>query len=397
MSDTIVVVRPAGVLFARNSGRDSNEPQIPAWRAGGKHAPGSTVRCTHLEIPQAARTWATLVSRPFSMWGSEMGSNERGVTIGREAVFTDQRHADIGLTGTDLVRLGLERSATAAGAVDVIVDLIEAHGQHGGHSSGSRGSRSHTSSLVADPGEAWVLETADSLWAAEQVTAGVRTITNGLTIGDFADEHRDGRRRVRTGADRRQALTTEAAAGGTGDLIAVLRSHGPQRWPTYRVGGGSGDAPCMHGGGILASASSVAGWVGDLAAGRHWITATSAQCLALFKPVAVGGPVDIGPIPDDVGTLPIDAENDSMWWQHERMARKVMRDPERLASSFLDDRDAVERSWLAEPPDGQSAFVEGAELLHRWSNRVAGAIEPIDIRPRWAKRFAAKQDRVAGI
>ena len=67
--------------------------------------PGSTVRTTYLEIPQAARTWDVLISRPFWMWGAEIGANQHGVVIGNEAVFTDQPYADEGLTGMDLLRL----------------------------------------------------------------------------------------------------------------------------------------------------------------------------------------------------------------------------------------------------------------------------------------------------
>ena len=128
----------------------------------------TTVRCTYIEIPQAPRTHAVLLSRPFWIWGAEMGANEHGVVIGNEAVFaTLPPGRTRALIGMDLLRLGLERGATAAEAVDVITGLLERHGQGG--NCGLRHEHFYDNSfLVADAREAFVIETVGRMWAVER-------------------------------------------------------------------------------------------------------------------------------------------------------------------------------------------------------------------------------------
>ncbi len=394
MCDTMVVVEPGRVLFAKNSDRDPNESQLLEWHPRRSHAGDARVTCTWLTIPQVRETAAVLLSRPFWMWGAEMGANEHGVVIGNEAVFTDQPYAGTGLTGMDLLRLALERSATADEAVATITGLLATHGQGGGCGHEDRSFTYHNSFLVADHRHAYVLETAGRLWEVEQVTAGVRTISNGLTLPGLRG-HAD---RVRTRVSRcalRRQRTTALAAGATSpsDLMAVLRDHGAGNvGPDYDVLTGAMSAPCMHAGGLVASSQTTASWVAALTpdGARHWATGTAAPCTSLFVPVRVDEPVDHGAAPTDV------FDPGTWWWRHELLHRQVARDPAALLPTFAAERDAVERRWVDDPPPSTDAFAEADRLVRRWTAAVA-ARPTRDRRPWPVRRYWAARNERAGM
>lgn len=187
MCDTMVArpgqTKSGALLFAKNSDREANEAQYLQAVARARHEKGALVRCTYISIPQVAETHAVLLSRPFWMWGAEMGANEHGVVIGNEAVFAKiAPQKEEALLGMDLVRLGLERARTAAEALDVITGLLAKHGQ-GGNCAHLGRFEYHNSFLIADSGgEAFVLETVGREWVAERVEA-TRSISNTYTIG----------------------------------------------------------------------------------------------------------------------------------------------------------------------------------------------------------------------
>ncbi|RLV62083.1 hypothetical protein DV515_00019698, partial [Chloebia gouldiae] len=63
--------------------------------------------CTYLEIEQAERTHAVVLSRPAWLWGAEMGANDCGVCVGNEGVWTREPVGEAeALLGMDLVRMG---------------------------------------------------------------------------------------------------------------------------------------------------------------------------------------------------------------------------------------------------------------------------------------------------
>ena len=393
MCDTLVVVGKAGVLFAKNSDRDPNEAQILDWQPRREYPAGASLRCTWIEIPQVRSTHAVLLSRPFWMWGAEMGTNEHGVVIGNEAVFTRAKYAKTGLTGMDLLRLALERSTDAQSAADVIVGLLETHGQGGGCGHENRGFTYHNSFLIADPTRAIVLETAGRAWATQDVR-GARSISNVLSIPGFAERHSD---RVKTwaGAGRLRRSRTECLAqqaSRPAELPSILRDHGEGRTgPHYSFFHGGLTAPCVHAGGLIASSQTTGSWIAELSPARvrHWATGTAAPCVSLFKPVAVDQPIDVGSPTDR-------ADANSVWWQGERLHRRVICNPLEFLPPLALERLPIERSWFEEPPDSKDAFRQAGEMTERWIESVETRPAKVDQRPWYVQSYWRKRNARAG-
>jgi dipeptidase len=193
--DTWVAMQDAtadgSVILAKNSDRPPMEAQPLVQVPRTRHSPADTVRCTYITIPQVPETYEHIGSKIWWTFGYEQGMNEHGVAIGNEAVWSKEPYQrGNGLLGMDLLRLGLERARTAHEAMHVIIDLLERHGQCGDcEREGEWGKANyHNSFLVADPKEAWVLETAGRYWVARRVTRGVYSISNIYSIERDGDE-----------------------------------------------------------------------------------------------------------------------------------------------------------------------------------------------------------------
>lgn len=107
-------------------------------------------------------------------------------------------------------RLGLERGTTAKEALDVIVALLEEHGQGGNYYEDAHACHSFQSAyLIVDREEAWVLETVGKYWAAEQIT-GERC---GRAAGGWASRARE--------AQADAAWTRRSHPGAADPLCAV--------------------------------------------------------------------------------------------------------------------------------------------------------------------------------
>lgn len=173
-------------LIGKNSDRDVTEAQLLIQFPAQDHAAGEKLRCTYIEIDQVPHTYAMIGSKPWWIWGFEMGANECGVAIGNEAEWSNASPIDKdALLGMDLLRLGLERGATAKEALDVILTLLKQYGQGGSCKYGVPRSESayHNTFIISDPREIYLLETVNAHWVYRRLT-DVQGVSNIYTVGE---------------------------------------------------------------------------------------------------------------------------------------------------------------------------------------------------------------------
>lgn len=370
--DTLVVLGPhtrdGHTLFAKNSDRAPDECQPLFQAPAHTHRADASVRCQYVEIPQAPATYAVLGSRPWWLWGLEHGVNEHRVAIGNEALHTRDEVSATGLLGMDLVRLGLERGRTAADAKRVITTLLERHGQ-GGSASVNSDRRYHNSFIVADPDEAWVLETSGRHWVARRVRDRA-AISNCATIADDWDEASAGiedyaRARgwwtapasqrfdfraafenpePRFRAEARLDASCRFLAGQGRPTIASMMRHlrdhydgGTVHVPGRKDGDPRAWSVCMHPDpGVSATAASiVAALPRDPAVPPAVWCSQGTPCTSVFLPVAIDTPL---PAPLTAGGGEPDTA--SSWWAMKALADAVMADPDRLTPP-------VQAQWIA--------------------------------------------------
>ncbi len=377
--DTLVVLgketRDGHTLFAKNSDRPPTECQ-PLFQAPRRRHPArATVRCQYLEIPQADETLAVVGSRPWWLWGFEHGVNECRVAIGNEALHAREAPGPEGLLGMDLVRLGLERGRTAHEALQVITDLLTRHGQ-GGSASADSDRRYHNGFIIADPAEAWILETCGRHWVAKRVR-GRGAISNVYAIEDDWDAISEGAealaagrgraapdgvrldfRRTVENPDLRYRAEARLAAScrflaedpqpGVASLMRHLRDHhegGTVHVPGRRDGDPLGWSVCMHPNpGISATAASlIAELPKDPAVPMTLWCSMGTPCTGAFIPLPFGEP-----LPDLLTHGKGCAGQDSLWWIMKALGDIVMPDPVRLTPVVQAHWQAWEADLLAD-------------------------------------------------
>ena len=431
MSSTLILTpasSPDGAMyFAKNSNREPNECQLVVSLSAVKNDPITLVKCSRVTIPQVPHRFGILLSKPWWAWGGEMGVNDQGVVIGSEAIFTRDHETEPGLIGMDLVRLGLERGHSAEEAIDVIIAMLQRHGQGGACRRQNTSGGYDNGFIVTDATGAWILESAGRHWAAKRIT-NKAVLSPALTLATDFDRHsyalpqyarRKGwlgeheqlnfrktfGRRFRpfsswfyqSGAELLEGLTQLDRKHVLFDLLQLLRRRErtrPQAWSRRDV--------AFQAGGLFRRVQTTGSMVVRITSKRldAFFTATSAPEFSIFKPVHFGQPLE-----EDLQGEDLSHYHDrSLWWRHELFHRR-MRLAAKLDATYLEEREDLEKNMLVDlmSHKGRELVKIRSQLQQHlllwdqgWRERaITWKISPFTLRP--STYFWHQQSRIDGL
>ncbi|MEM4058638.1 MAG: peptidase U34 [Thermoplasmata archaeon] len=276
--------------FAKNSDREPDEIQLVEYYP--RIIRDKIVKCTYIDVAFEGESNAIVISRPYWMWGAEMGVNEYGVAIGNEALFTKRKFEKKGLLGMDLLRLGLEKGKTAEETLKIIIRYIEEYGQ-GGSNSLNKDEYYDNSFMIADKQEAYILETYGKMWQSAKVES-FGSISNRAAINkkenfelrpDFLYTY-FGRGRERADITRKMLNSSEGNVT-IEEIMKIMRMHNE---PEFLPKKGSNRDICMHAGSLTRRYQTANSMIVELGSKFTllWFTYSSNPCISLYKPLFLG-------------------------------------------------------------------------------------------------------------
>lgn len=397
-------------IFAKNSDRPAAECQPLVHVPPAHHAVGSRVRCQYLSVDQVLSTYGFVGARPSWLWGLEHGVNEKGVAIGNHTIFTRDTPGESGLLGMDLVRLGLERGATAEAAVEVIIELIEHFGQGGSGYSDTHWPYNN-SFLVADAHEAYLLEASASRWALKRA-AHTLSASNHASIGtdwdrvghdtiehaiardwwpeptgvpfDFAKAYRSTEMIPPVISSGRYATTCRALERGGLDLASVqrvMRDH-YEGGEVHQPGATPEDeryfSVCMHADPVgTTTASMIVELSGDLSRPIVAWMALANPCVSPYFPVFVDAD-----LPPELTQGTDDPASGGAWWRFKHLLTEVEKDFARRGSYVRAFWSEFEKMLAADaakamvklPPPGPARVEAEREIMRAAWDQVSTAL-----------------------
>jgi len=254
------------------------------------------------------------------------------------------------LLGMDIVRLALERSKSSMEALKIITNLIETYGT-GGNCHRWHEFYYNNSFVVADSGDAFIIETAEKHWVAKRVV-DFASISNAPSISQY-DFISDGmiefaisKKWCSSKADFDFSKTNDALITLLGkgknrqcrtmsmlenshanfdikDAIRILQDHGDYKGAENSIG----SLPttfnvCAHAtyGPIRAQTTNTMIFkLSKYENPQIWITGTSSPCLSIFKPIFLDAFPKVLNLTQGQYSSPIFVK-ESFWWNHENFS-----------------------------------------------------------------------------
>lgn len=397
MCDTLVALphfnKNGHLIFAKNSDREPDEAQA-LLHFPRRITNSPKVQCTYIQIPQIKETYEVILSKPFQMWGAEMGINEFGLVVGNEAVFTRVKikKTNSGLTGMDMLRLALERSKNAKEAVHCITQLLHTYGQNACGGYKNKAFFYHNSFIIADSLEAFILETAGKSWALKKIES-IGTISNGLTIhSDYDQLHLEdeslgfpyqfipkpkpfsfsqyfsdflyttvGKAKVRQSCSL-ELLQDQKGEFSVEKAMAILKTHAVPD-PLFNPKKATTASLCMHTTGITNPSTTTGSMVAEVRKGYPatvWLTGTSMPCLSIYIPFFLGTQTLYGFM------QPSSSPDGSLWWKAEQVHQWICKDYQNRKSSIQGEITALQLSFIKKEFDLIAAN-SSLETLERFS------------------------------
>jgi secernin len=431
MCDTIVTYTKDGMLFGKNSDRDPDEVQNLEIVPARDYPAGEMVKCTYIEIPQVPHTHEVFLSKPYWIWGAEIGVNEHGVCIGNETIFTKvkPRKENKYLMGMDLLRLGLERGGTAKEALEVIIALLVKHGQGGNHGHTHK-TYYNNEYLIADRKEAYVLVAIDRMWAWKRVTTAY-SISNVISLGSDFDaasddlvqhavgkgwatskENLDLKRTYTAGfmtgmavSDDRAACTLSAIKKDGLHITSAmdaLRSHGARdAVPGYNPVQNNRISVCAHATGLTSpsqTTGSLVAWCPSSGDFHVFSTGSSTPCVSTFKYVYSKA----ARLPASYKPGAKQADREAYWWKCERANHVAMLHYHSFLDEMVSERRQVEQDIVARALQGKGSqgivdesFSKAEGLMGQFSRKHES--EPPEPAAKKGAKYLRRLDSSSGL
>ena len=385
------------IIFAKNSDRPPTETQPLVKHDRKTHSPDSISKLEFISVPETEVSYKHVGSRPYWCWGYEHGFNEHQVVIGNEALQSNLKPDKPTLTGMDLVRIGLERGSSARKALDAITSVVECFGQGkfehpDGHSTYDNGF------IIADPNEAYVLETAGHEWAARKVQKSLG-ISNTYSISnnwDLISENAlslaaksgnyDERKKVdfrdffkedtkfSYSADQRESRSCSLLDHYSGKItidtiISILSDHSGKGFqPNAKIEKiEPGYGICMHSDSMEKGSNTAASLIADLCGDNtrlpiYW-TSMYSPCTGIFLPTFIEGSLN-----KSISFGEIKSSVNSAWWIFYYMNQSLKNDSDQTIVKLREEFDNLQRQFFSTAYD---IAVDSFNLIKKNRHEIA--------------------------